>query len=222
MAIVSIQTSPNKLIPYLVRARDASNIDECMAIYECWATTYNSDLSEDGHNYVAPVLVAQLAYKLTADAAGAAFLDAGCGTGLVGQALARLGADAIDGLDFSLAMLDEAEQTGAYQNLIRADLTQRLNIADATYDTVTCVGTFTHGHVGPAPALCEFLRICKPGGLVVATVIEPLWDNAGFKTEVARIEAGRMAEVVQQEVVDYVKGRGDKAVLVVLRKNAVL
>jgi hypothetical protein len=57
--------------------------------------------------------------------------------------------------------------------------------------------------------------------LVVATVIEPLWDDAGFKKEVARIETGRMAEVVQQEVVDYVKGRGDKAILVVLRKKAV-
>jgi len=192
-----------------------------MSIYDKWAATYNDDLAESAGNYVAPVLAAQAALRLCSDnPAKAVILDAGCGTGLVGQALSRGGAPTIDGIDLSPPMLKMAEKTGAYRNLTVGDLTRPIDAPNETYDIVMCVGTFTHGHVGPDPALREFVRVAKKGGLIVATIIDELWVSGGFKAEVEKLEAEDLVKVVSMELEDYVKGRGDKATLVVLEKKS--
>lgn len=189
-----------------------------MTIYDKWAATYNDEVGDEAQSYVAPVLAAQVALKSSNDLAKSVILDAGCGTGLVGQALAMAGAKTTDGLDLSPAMLEVASQTGVYRSLAQADLTRRIENADETYDIVTCVGTFTLGHVGPDPALREFVRVTKRNGIVVATILEEIWVSGGFKAEVERLKAGNLVTVVAEELIDYVKGHGDKAVLVVLEK----
>ena len=203
---------------YLAQARASLNAQDCKAIYEKWAATYDNELADENQNYVAPVLVAQVALKSSNNLAKSVILDAGCGTGLVGQALAMNGAKAIDGLDLSPAMLTVAGQTGAYRSLAQADMTRRVAKADETYDMVTCVGTFTLGHVGPDPALRELVRVTRRNGIVIATVLEEIWVSGGFKAEVERLKAESLVTVVSDELVDYIKGHGDKAVLVVLEK----
>ena len=205
-------------LAYLAQARASLNVQDCMRIYDKWAATYNDEVGDEAQNYVAPVLVAQVALKSSNNPAKSVILDAGCGTGLVGQALAMAGAKAIDGLDLSPAMLTVANQTGAYRSLGQADLTRRIEKADEAYDIVTCVGTFTLGHVGPDPALREFVRVTRRNGTVVATVLEEIWVSGGFKVEVERLKAENLVTVVSEELIDYVKGHGDKAVLVVLKK----
>lgn len=128
------------------------------------------------------------------------------------------GAKAIDGLDLSPAMLTVANQTGACRSLAQADLTRRIEKADEIYDIVTCVGTFTLGHVGPNPALREFVRVTRRNGIVVATILEEIWVLGGFKVEVERLKAENLVIVASKELIDYVKGHGDKVVLVVLEK----
>ena len=78
-------------------------------------------------------------------------LDAGCGTGLVGLELKKNGFKNFDGADFSQKMLDLVPEN-IYQNLFKIDLNKKIDIKDNTYDGITCVGTFTFGHVNP-PAL---------------------------------------------------------------------
>ena len=203
---------------YIAQARASLNVQDCMTIYDKWATTYNDEVGDEAQSYVAPVLVAQVALKSSNNPAKSVILDAGCGTGLVGQALAMAGAKAIDGLDLSPAMLTVANQTGAYRSLAQADLTRRIEKAHETYDIVTCVGTFTLGHVGPDPALREFVRVTRRNGIVVATILEEIWVSGGFKVEVERLKAENLVTVVSEELIDYVRGHGDKAVLVVLEK----
>jgi len=53
-------------------------------------------------------------------------LDAGCGTGLVGVALAERGARSIDGVDLSPGMIAKAKETGVYRRLAPADLSRPL------------------------------------------------------------------------------------------------
>jgi predicted TPR repeat methyltransferase len=205
---------------YLGEARASRSVEHCMSIYDKWAATYNDEVGNEAQNYVAPVLVAQAAIKLSNDPAKSMMiLDAGCGTGLVGQALVMAGAKAIDGLDLSPTMLAEAKQTGLYRNLVQADLTRQIEKADETYDIVVCVGTFTLGHIGPDPALREFVRITRRNGFVVATILEEMWVSGGFKAEVDRLKAERLVAVVSEELIDYVKGHGDKAVLLILQKT---
>ncbi len=80
--------------------------DDNRDLYARWASTYESGFIAR-HEYVYHQGVA----AVFAEAAGpddAPVLDVGCGTGLVGVALRALGVDAIDGLDLSPEMLDEA------------------------------------------------------------------------------------------------------------------
>jgi hypothetical protein len=86
------------------------------------------------------------------------------------------------------------------------------------YDIVTCVGTFTLGHVGPDPALREFFRVARTNGIVVATILEEIWVSGGFNAEVERLKAENLVTVLSEELIHYVQGHGDKAVLVVLEK----
>ncbi|KAF2724515.1 S-adenosyl-L-methionine-dependent methyltransferase [Polychaeton citri CBS 116435] len=202
----------------LARARASLSSDDCMAIYDEWATSYNEDVAQAAHDYVAPALVAQIVFKSSSKPTESWVLDAGCGTGLVGQALALGGVKTIDGLDLSPAMLKVAKETGVYQNLTKADLTRRIEKPDETYDIVTCVGTFTHGHVGPSPALREFIRITKYHGLVIVTVIEDIWVSGGFKAEVEKMASESLVQVIAEELIDYVKGRHDKAMMIVLER----
>ncbi len=214
---MSTQT-PASNVSYIAQARASVDVEDCMTIYDKWAATYNDELKDEAQNYVAPVLVAHAALRSSNHPAKSVILDAGCGTGLVGQALALAGAKAIDGLDLSSAMLTVANETGAYRNLAQADLTRRIETADETYDIVTCVGTFTLGHVGPDPALRELVRVARRNGIVVATILEEIWVSGGFEAEIERLKAENLVTVVSEELIDYVKGHGDRAVMVVLEK----
>jgi SAM-dependent methyltransferase len=226
----------------LARARAAGTSADCTALYAQWAATYNADLADPSQEYVAPIKVAQAALRFGARAlldehATATVLDAGCGTGLVAEHLARGMLDggvggggggggggvqvAIDGLDLSPDMLREARKTGVYRELALADLTGEVQRPDDGYDVVTCCGTFTHGHVGPDPALRTFVRVVKPAGVVVATVLDELWEVGGFRAEVERLEKEKLVKVLSADVDDYRKGKGDRARLLVLEKVGV-
>jgi ubiquinone/menaquinone biosynthesis C-methylase UbiE len=207
----------------LDRVFAATSTEELRKLYDEWAQTYDSDMAE--HEFTAPRLVAEAvarALKLNhlpnkEESLGKTTIaDAGCGTGLVGVELAKLGAKAIDGLDLSQGMLDVASKTGAYRNFRIVDLTARLPIVDGTYDAVTCCGTFTHGHLGPEP-LAELLRVVKTSGVVVATVLESHWQEKGFESEVRRLEQEEKAELVENDVHAYRKDAGGGRILV-LRK----
>ncbi|PWY77316.1 S-adenosyl-L-methionine-dependent methyltransferase [Aspergillus sclerotioniger CBS 115572] len=201
----------------LTRARASNSKEDCQTLYAEWADTYNADLADASQDYVAPFLAAETALQNATNVKGS-ILDAGCGTGLVGEALARGGAVTIDGLDLSPAMLRVARQTGVYRNLDIGDLTQPIEKPDDVYDVVTCAGTFTHGHVGPAPALREFLRVTKTNGIIVATILEDIWLSGGFKAEVERLEVEHLVKVASMELKDYRRGAGDKATFIVLKK----
>ena len=122
-------------------------------------------------------------------------LDAGCGTGLVGLALASQGYTNITGLDYSEAMLDEAAGKGVYESLERADLTAPLALSANHFDAVTCVGTLTLGHVGPE-ALTELIRVTRPGGYLCFSVRDEAWaEHCYAEVLEAHVAAGRCSEV---------------------------
>ncbi|CAO2653656.1 Nn.00g030670.m01.CDS01 [Neocucurbitaria sp. VM-36] len=205
----------------LDRVFAATSTTESRALYDEWASTYDSDMTL--HDFIAPRLVAEavarglkLNHVSDKPLTDLRLVDAGCGTGLVGVELAKLGAKEIVGLDISEGMLDVARKTGVYGDLKITDLTKRLDADVGAYDALTCCGTFTHGHLGPEP-LGEFVRVVKTGGVVVATVLDSHWVDKGFEDAVAKLaEAGRV-EVVEKESHAYRKDAGGGRVLI-LRK----
>lgn len=211
----------------LERVFAATSTEESRQLYDEWAKTYDSDMAE--HDFTAPPLVAEavarglklnhLPNKKEA-LSNITIADAGCGTGLVGIELAKLGAKDIDGLDISQGMLDIASNTGAYRNFKIADLTATLPIVDGAYNAVTCCGTFTHGHLGPEP-LEELVRVVKTSGIVVVTVLESHWQEKGFEAEVKRLEKEGKVEVVENDVHAYRKDAGGGRVLIMRRISRV-
>ena len=70
---------------------------------------------------------------------GLRILDAGCGTGLLGDEL-RLLAARLDGIDLSAGMLERARQRGIYHSLAEGDLVETMSRPDrrARYDLIVC------------------------------------------------------------------------------------
>ena len=91
-------------------------------------------------------------------------LDAGAGTGIIGEMLIKQGYMNIDALDISQKMLDIAEKKNVYKRLICAPLSDiRIEqIQTAEYDVVLCAGTIVYGQAKPV-ALNECVRHVRPG-----------------------------------------------------------
>lgn len=159
---------------------DATGPDQIAAIYDQWAASYDDEMARAGYRHpsVGLALLARHAPRGTGPV-----LDAGCGTGTLGDWLGILGLGPVEGLDLSEGMLARAAARGAYARLHRLALGGPLPFADGQFGAVISTGVFTTGHVG-AEALPELARILRPGGPMVLTVKTTVWDG-GFATALA-------------------------------------
>tara|TARA_B100001540_G_scaffold34180_1_gene30168 strand:+ start:1374 stop:2003 length:630 start_codon:yes stop_codon:yes gene_type:complete len=139
-------------------------------------------------------------------------LDAGCGTGLVGVELKKKGFTNIDGADFSQKMLDLVPQK-IYKNLFKINLNQKVNINDNTYEGITCVGTFTFGHVYPQ-ALDEMVRICKIKSLICFTINIGIYEEYGFDKKIKELEDNNSWKIIKFFKSNYIASKGVNAWLV--------
>ncbi|MEJ1958719.1 MAG: methyltransferase domain-containing protein [Nitrosomonadales bacterium] len=67
-------------------------------------------------------------------------LDAGCGTGLVGERVRDL-AGKLDGIDMSSPMLEKAIAKNIYDQTYAVDLVSFMNSHPNSYDAITCAAT---------------------------------------------------------------------------------
>ena len=90
-------------------------------------------------------------------------LDLGCGTGLLGVALGKVGGH-FAGVDLSLAMLKEAEKHNVYARLHHVNLLDALaSTAADDYEVVAAADVFTY--VGALDvAIRNCFKVLKPGG----------------------------------------------------------
>ena len=152
-------------------ARDTAQV---AAAYDAWAETYEAEMRAAGYRHPS-VGLALLARHLPRGAGPV--LDAGAGTGLIGEWLAILGYPQVEALDLSAGMLAVAAQKRVYARLTQAALGGPLPYADGAFAAIVSTGVFTTGHVG-AEALPELLRICRPGGVIVLTVKLTVWETS--------------------------------------------
>ena len=152
--------------------------------YDQWATEYDKDLAEE-FAWNAPKTAADLFAKHVP--AGAKVLDAGAGTGLVGECLAELGYRDLHAMDLSLGMLDEARGKDLYGAFHQMTLGEELGFDTDSFDSVISVGVFTTGHA-PAHAFDELARITKSGGFIVFSLRVDLYEGGGFKEYLAGLE----------------------------------
>lgn len=165
--------------------RDLSSDSEDVArYYDNWVEDYDQTLRQ--WQYEAPERVAdRLRAELTPEAA---VLDAGCGTGLSGLALAAAGFRTIDGMDVSSRSLELACEQSVYRDLAHVDMQELpLPYADNAYDGLACVGVMTYVP-DSAGILREFRRVLKPGGCMVLTQRDDIFEERRFGETVAALE----------------------------------
>jgi ubiquinone/menaquinone biosynthesis C-methylase UbiE len=173
-------------------AKDASAV---AALYDKWAATYDAEMAKAGYRHPS-IALALLARHLPKGAQP--LLDAGAGTGLIGQWLQIMGYRQVEALDISEGMLAVARLKNCYSAFHVLALGGALPFGDGYFAGVISAGVFTTGHVGPE-GLDELARICAKGGVIVLTVKGTLWDG-GFAAHVAKDKRVTVAELTEPYV----------------------
>ena len=199
----------------LQRAYNVKDPEEAIELYRDWANSYDQQL-QHGLRYVAPATIAQMLSMAESDHT-VRVLDVGCGTGLVGVSLSKMGFVHLDGLDFSSQMLNEARKKGVYRELIQADLNQSLDLTPSTYGAAISCGMFTHGHVD-ANALNRIVPLLKPDAIFACTIHQAVWEEAGFAGTLERL--GSDGVLVIEEIYDraFFDGSGPDGRFCLLRR----
>ncbi|MEO8244422.1 MAG: methyltransferase domain-containing protein [bacterium] len=187
---------------HLAQVYDAKDAAEVAALYDAWAGSYDAEMAEAGYRHPS-IGLALLARHLPRGASPV--LDAGAGTGLLGDWLGIMGYPVVEGLDISQGMLAVARSKGSYAALHCLALGGALPFAQGYFAGIISTGVFTTGHVG-AEALPELVRVCRRGGVIVLTVKDAIW-TAGFGTSLAgMVAAGQVA--IAEQTASYVSMPG--------------
>jgi len=158
--------------------------DALAAYYADWAESYDADVGDEEYGLPGSVLhtidAAAVHVPAIADLA-TPVLDAGCGTGRIGVALADRGYTTIDGVDLSPEMVALAEARGIYRTL-EAPVDLTVAPADRWRRSAALVvvgGVFTVGHV-PPETLHRVLEYVQVGGVLVTTVRPGYFDTTNY------------------------------------------
>ena len=181
---------------WLQKVYNAGNMQELEACYDAWAKEYDQDVMSYG--YRSPTIVSALITRYLTPTDGT-LLDAGAGTGIVGEILAPLGYKDLVAIDLTQSMLDLANCKGLYRDLRRMVLGERLDFPDNSFAAALAAGVFTAGHA-PPESFDELVRITKPGGYIIFTIRMEAYYKQGFKEQQDALErAGkwRLVEITE-------------------------
>ena len=185
---------------------ESENKKKLLDIYQKWAVLYDKD-NDDELGTVSQPNSVQIFQRYVKDKSKY-IIDVGCGTGLVGLQLKKLGYKNFDGVDISQEMIDIAIDRG-YASLFLGNLNETLPIKSNQYEAAICVGVFTHGHVGPS-RLEELTRIVKPGGILCFTVNEDVYESYGFDEAIKSQELAGVWKVLELSKKDYMMKKNVK------------
>lgn len=180
----------DRWIEDVYHVKDRATLEQ---LYDSWAESYDADLQQVGYLHL-PVIAGLVARHVPEKRH--AILDAGVGTGAVGEVLALLGYGNLWGVDMSDGMLAKALARGCYRDLRKGVLGDQLNFESDVFDGIVSTGTFTKGHA-PASALVELVRILKCGGVLMFTVGVSIWESQGFADVIGQLTSNGTLAVVE-------------------------
>lgn len=172
----------------------ADSPEAARRLYDDWSGGYDAENLAKG--FWLPFAAAGMFARQMGRAEGPV-LDAGCGTGLVGQSLALMGYGPITGSDLSDDMMAQAGRTGAYAGFQQADMGAGLPFADDAFAGFTCVGAFGPGHA-PPDSLAHLARVTRKGGAGVFNVVEATCEAQGFPAAIAALEERGVWRVIER------------------------
>lgn len=186
--------------------RDADGPEAVRRLYGEWAKGYDAELT-DLHGYVAPHASARALADLMPDRS-APILDVGCGTGLVGQALAESGCSCIDGIDIAAEMLLEAGKKGVYRALWSENLLEGASAETDSYAAVIGVGVFSRQLLTPE-VFDELVRLVRPGGHFALVVRSDQFEVEGYAAKMQELVETGSWQVLSHQSVPYLNKLGE-------------
>ena len=190
--------------------------EKVLKYYVNWTKKGEYNKNMISWNYQAPQNTVKLFNKHTPNKE-INILDAGCGSGLVGIELQKNGYTKITGADFSQEMLDLIPNN-IYHHLELIDLNEKLKYEDNFFDAITCVGTFTYGHV-KANALNELIRILKKNGLICFTINEGIYKKYQFDLKIKQLSDDKLWDIIDISKCSYIVNKDIEAWLCIAKKN---
>ena len=187
----------------------SSNDRELAERYDEWSKTYDTDLETD-FGWRGPLVAVEVATRYFPK--DARILDAGAGTGLVGQLLHERGYENLVAIDLSLGMLEAAREKHAYKEFHQMALGKPLGFASDSFGGVISVGVFTIGHA-PASSLDELVRVTSPGGHIVFSIRPDVYEGSGFKEKQAELVSEGKWEFIEVSDPAPVLPKGEPDVL---------
>lgn len=151
---------------WLDKVYNAQDKEELAAGYDAWAQEYDRDVTSVG--YMIPAATNGFVARYTQPGDGP-LLDAGAGTGLMGEMLQLLGYKDIVAFDLSSGMLEQARKKQVYRELHQMALGEPLDFPSDTFAATIASGVFTVGHA-PADGLDELVRVTRPGGHIIFSI----------------------------------------------------
>ena len=144
----------------------STSAQQTSEIYDDWSKDYEQHMQ--GVGYTHPAIVASMLSRQL-PSGDSPVLDAGTGTGILGEILNALGYSRLSGFDASEGMLRIARSKALYQDLKLGLLGQKLDYDSDYFQACVASGVFTQGHA-PLEGLNELIRITRPGGYIVFTI----------------------------------------------------
>uniref|UniRef100_A0A7S3JF87 Methyltransferase domain-containing protein n=1 Tax=Euplotes harpa TaxID=151035 RepID=A0A7S3JF87_9SPIT len=129
----------------------------------------------------------------------AMIFDMGCGTGIVGKHLHKIGYTNIIGVDACEAMIEEARKKECYSELEVLFLGDIDNFPEKyknRFDVITSCGLFTEGHLGPEHC-DEMILSLKSGGFAIFTMRAEYVESKGFQAKFDELTEARKWELVE-------------------------
>ncbi|MGB3651245.1 MAG: class I SAM-dependent methyltransferase [Rivularia sp. (in: cyanobacteria)] len=157
---------------------------ELAAKYDGWSENYDRELKSE-FDYTAPSRAVDTLLKYLPPKAQ--ILDAGVGTGLVGELLYKQSYFNLEGMDISPGMLEKAKAKNIYTNLYQKVMGEPLGFPTNSFDGIISVGTITFGHA-PASSFDELVRITKPFGYIIFTIRPDFYESGGAKEKLTQLE----------------------------------
>ena len=177
-------------VQWVYSSRDNQELAER---YDQWAEDYDDDLEQD-FEWRGPQVTAELFARHVPKEVR--ILDAGAGTGLMGEILAKLGYHDLVAMDLSEGMLAKAHKKNVYRELYQMVMGEPLDFTTGSFDAVVSVGVLTVAHA-PASSLDELVRITRLGGYIIFTLRPDVYESYGFKEKQAALESDGKWKLVE-------------------------
>lgn len=171
----------------------AETSEELAEVYDRWSNEYDRYMNEGGYRH--PAVCAALIARYVSEI-HAPILDAGVGTGLVGDLLDLLGYQDLTGIDISNSMLKVAHNKRIYRELKNADLLSYVNFPKIHYAAAVAAGVFTTGHVGTR-GFDTLSSLVVTGGWMIITVKSTSWEE-GFSDYMGAKESSGEIKILEK------------------------